>query len=231
MRKLGFRSRPILGVAFSLLLVSAVAAQENPDPGRFENAIAAFQEADRVNPPPAHPIVFVGSSSIRLWPLGERFLAMRVLNRGFGGSHISDVLHFLDETVLRYSPGVVVFYAGDNDIGSGKSAQQVFNDYREFCTRVHAALSETKIVWLPIKPSLARWSLWPQMEEVNRMVAEYSETDPLLSWVDTPTPMLDADGKPRPELFVDDGLHMTPAGYDIWTRFVMEHFAAIGVEP
>lgn len=231
MKKLGLRSRPILGVAFSLLIVSAVAAQENPDPARFESAIAAFQEADRVNPPPAKPIVFVGSSSIRLWPLGERFPGVRVLNRGFGGSHISDVLHFLDETVLQYSPRVVVFYAGDNDVGSGKSAQQVFNDYREFCTRVHAALPETKIVWLPIKPSLARWSLWPQMKEANRMVAEYSDSDPLLSWVDTPTQMLGADGKPKPELFVDDGLHMTPAGYDIWTRLVMEHLDALGVEP
>lgn len=231
MTTIGRRAAFLTWCVVALCSVSTLRGQADPDPTRFQAAIDAFQEEDRVNPPPAEPIVFVGSSSIRMWPLGERFPGMPVLNRGFGGSHISDVLHYLDETVFRYSPKIVLFYAGDNDIGSGKSPQQVFDDYREFCTRVLRELPDTRIVWLPIKPSLARWNLWPQMEEANRMVADYSESNPLLSWIDTPTPMLGADGTPRPELFVEDGLHMTPVGYDIWTRLVKEHFDALGVEP
>ena len=197
-----------------------VQAQKDPDPVRFAEEIDAFQQWDRKNAVPAAPLLFVGSSSIRFWPTAERFPGLPVVNRGFGGSHISDVNHYLDRIVLPYAPHAIVFYAGDNDIAGEKSPVQVLDDYRAFVEQVHTALPETPIFFIPIKPSLSRWSLWPQMQEANALIAAYSDQHASLFYVDTATPMLGEDGTPMPDLFIDDGLHLSVAGYDLWTRIL-----------
>ena len=205
-----------------------VKAQGNdPDPARFDREIEAFNRWDAKNTPAADPVVFVGSSSIRFWNTAKRFPDLPILNRGFGGAHISDVNHFLEETVTRYSPSIVVFYAGDNDMGAGKSEEVVVEDYGEFIEGVWASSPETQIVFIPIKPSLARWQLWPDMESANRLVRQFSSKDSRLHYVDLATPMLGNDGRPRPELFISDGLHMTAQGYDVWTGALMEYLATI----
>ena len=199
----------------------------DPDPGRFSEQFAQFARWDAKNYVPEDAVLFVGSSSIVRWNTAESFPGMPLINRGFGGSQISDVVHYVEEAVLKYNPAVVVHYAGDNDTSAGKSPQQIFEDYREFALAVLAHDAATEVVFLTIKPSLSRWSVWPQMQAANALVKTFSESRPNLHYVDVGTPMLGSDGEPIPGLFVRDGLHMTPAGYDIWTDVVGRALAAL----
>jgi lysophospholipase L1-like esterase len=192
----------------------------DPDPARFEAEIKGFDELDRKNTPQKGAVLFVGSSSIKRWPTAEGLPGLTVINRGFGGSYIADVNHYFDQTVRRYAPSVIVFYAGDNDLGSGKSPDRVFADYQAFVEKVHGAKPDTEIFFIAIKPSLARWKLWQTMKAFNERVRAFSSSRPRLHFVDVAPPMLGTDGQPRPELFVEDGLHMTPAGYEIWNDLV-----------
>ncbi|HJO04888.1 MAG TPA: SGNH/GDSL hydrolase family protein [Acidobacteriota bacterium] len=210
----------LLGAALALAVPRALQEPADPDPGRFADEIAAFEQWDRKNAVPHHPVLFVGSSSIRFWPTAESFPEASVVNRGFGGAHISDVNHFAERIVLPYAPSAVVFYAGDNDVAAQKSPQRVFDDYRAFVSVVREALPSTPILFLPIKPSLSRWTLWPQMEQANDLIRAYSEEHALLLYVDIATPMLGNDGTPCPALFVEDGLHLSEAGYAVWNRIV-----------
>jgi lysophospholipase L1-like esterase len=198
----------------------AVAQAADPDPARFAEAITRFQRWDEQNAWPDRNVVFVGSSSIVYWPTRTRFPGLPVINRGFGGSHISDVNHFIEETVLRYSPDVVVFYAGNNDIAAGKSPAQVLEDYRRFTERTLAAVPGVQVVFVSIHPSILRWARWPAMREANGLVRSLADGHPSLHYVDISEPMLGEDGTPRPELFVADNLHLSPAGYDVWTPIV-----------
>ncbi|MEZ4698790.1 MAG: SGNH/GDSL hydrolase family protein [Rhodothermales bacterium] len=213
-----------LCVLLTVILLAAgiqpLRAQDDPDPGRFAEEIADFEAWDMKNVTPERPILFVGSSSIRIWLTGTYFPDLPVINRGFGGSHISDVNFYLERIVLKYAPRAIVFYAGDNDIAGGKSPERVLDDYKVFVSRVHALLPKTKIFFIPIKPSLLRWDMWPQMMKANAMVATYSEASPYLYYIDIATPMLGTDGTPRPEFFREDGLHLNREGYDLWTQIV-----------
>jgi len=190
----------------------------DPDPNRFAKQIETFTEWDSRNAVPADPVLFVGSSSIRLWRTHEGFPDLPVVNRGFGGSHISDVIHFSDRVVLPYEAQVIAFYAGDNDVAGGKSAQRVFEDYRRFVGLVHAAKPDTRIVFLPIKPSRARWALWPTMAKANDFIRDWCQQDKRLSFADLATPLLGSDGMPRRELFLKDQLHLSPDGYAVWNK-------------
>ena len=194
----------------------------DPDAARFENAMATFARYDAKNSFPADATVFVGSSSIVGWDTGDRFRGMPLINRGFGGSQMSDLVHYVEETVLKYSPRTVVVYEGDNDTSAGKRSQQLLEDYREFVEAVLAAQPSTRIIILSIKPSLSRWDVWPEMQASNAAIEAYAQMDARVDFVDIGTAMLGADGLPRPELFVSDGLHMTPAGYDVWDEILME---------
>lgn len=190
---------------------------------RWEAAMTAFETSDRMQPPVPGGNVFVGSSSIRLWPVAESFPGLPCLNRGFGGSQLPDVLKYVDRIVTTYQPAVVVLYCGDNDIGQKRTPEQIRDDYRTFVTKVHAAAPQAKIVWIAIKPSPKRWELREQAQQANQLVRESQAGHDLESYVDVWTPMLAADGLPQPELYVKDQLHMTPAGYAIWNRLVEPH--------
>ena len=190
----------------------------DPDPDRFAEQIKAFSLWDAKNAVPAEPILFVGSSSIRMWRTRESFPDLPVINRGFGGSHISDVLHFADRIVLPYEPNTILLYAGDNDVAAGKSAERVLRDYRRFVERVRDRLPETRIVFLTIKPSGRRWALWPEMKKANDLIAAYSQGQDNLYFADLATPLLGPDGRPDDRLFIGDRLHLSPAGYAVWTK-------------
>ncbi len=188
----------------------------DPDPNRFQDQISAFLQWDLKNSYPSDAILFIGSSSIRLWPTFKDFPDNPVINRGFGGSHISDVIFFYDHLVLKYQPLVIVFYAGDNDIAAGKSVEQVYEDYLKFLGKILTDLPHIKIIYIPIKPSISRWRFWPQMKEVNTLIDQLHQKDENLHYIDTATPMLDSSGNPKGRLFIEDGLHLNEAGYALW---------------
>jgi len=202
-----------------LVLVLACAASVAAQSDRWEKDIAAFEAADRVTPPPKGEIVFVGSSTIRLWDLATSFPDLRTINRGFGGSEMADSTRYVDRIVVPYAPRIVVVYAGDNDI-MGTSSEQIVIAFERFVRAVHAKLPETKILYIGIKPSLLRWAQVDRMRMANAMVRNFCERDDRLGFVDTDNAMLGWDEKPRKELYVSDGLHLTPAGYQILSALV-----------
>jgi lysophospholipase L1-like esterase len=190
---------------------------ENPAE-KWEEDIRQFEQWDSKNTFPSDAVLFVGSSSIRLWPTRKCFGEFAVLNRGFGGSQISDVNYFAGRIVLTYEPKVIVFYAGDNDVAAGKNARRVFDDYKKFVKLVHDELPATRIIYIGIKPSRSRWSLWPVMNDANMVIKDFSEKDDRLYYFDSATPLLSSDGDPNAEFFLKDQLHLNDQGYEVWTR-------------
>ena len=204
-----------------LALFCLVALHLGAATNQWDSEIARFEAADRIKPPSASPIVFVGSSSIRLWTTLSNDLApYPVLNRGFGGSDISDSLHFAERIVIPYRPKLVVMYAGGNDINRGKSPEQVFADFQAFVQKILTALPQTRIAYISVAPNPARWSQVDRVKAVNQKVSDYAREHPRVEFVDVFSEMLGADGLPRPEIFVADRLHMNQRGYSIWTRIL-----------
>jgi lysophospholipase L1-like esterase len=214
----------VLTLAAVLAVPAGIPAQTAADPAvRWEPAIRRFEEQDRTRPPPPGQVVFVGSSSIRLWDLAESFPGLACLNRGFGGSQLADAARYADRIVTRYAPKVVVLYAGDNDIAAGKPPDAVRGDYKRFAAAIRAKVPTAKIVFVAIKPSPRRWALADAMKTANRLVREEMKGDPRQVFVDVWPAMLGPDGAPRRELFVKDELHLSPAGYRVWAGLVRPH--------
>ena len=212
----------ILGILF---LIGNVLAADNPqrDFSKWEPQIQSFEQQDLDAAPAPGVVLFVGSSSIRFWDLPKYFPELDALNRGFGGSQIVDSIHFADRIILKYSPRATVFYAGDNDINAGKPPEQVERDFRHLVELVHKQLPETTIAFIAIKPSISRWKLSGQMKEANDLIADICRNNDRLSFIDIWAPMLGDDGRPRRELFVKDGLHLSHAGYQLWSKLVEPH--------
>ena len=193
------------------------AADSALDPARFEPEIRAFEAADRAQPPPLGGIVFIGSSSIQNWTnVAADFPGVPVLNRGFGGSTLADVVYYAGRILLPYRPRLVVLYAGDNDLAMGRTPERVVADYEAFIARVRSGLPAARVVFVSIKPSPSRRAFIPRMRETNERIRAIIARDSLQAYVDVFTPMLDPAGQPRPELFMADSLHMTRAGYLLW---------------
>ncbi len=205
-----------------LVLVPLVHSQDKKEPpgGKWEKAIATFEKSDRDKPPPKKAILFVGSSTIRLWKLDKSFPDLEAINRGFGGSHIADVVQYVSRIVIPYQPRLIVFFAGDNDLASGKAPERVCDDFKAFVEAVRKDLPDTKILFLAVKPSLARWKLFEQQKKTNGLIAAYCRSGKGLVFVDVVPAMLGKDGKPRPELFVKDGLHLSEEGYKLWSALL-----------
>jgi len=206
-------------LAFLLLVGACVRAAADPalDPTRFEADIRAFEAADRASPPPLGGVVFVGSSSIKNWTdVAADFPGVPVLNRGFGGSTLADVVYYANRIVLPYHPCLVVLYAGDNDMVEGRTPEQVLGDYRAFVARLRSVWPAARVVFVSIKPSPSRRMYVDRVRKTNQLIRSETARDTLQAYIDVFTPMLDATGQPRPELFLADSLHMTRAGYVLW---------------
>lgn len=218
--RLAFLSAILL--SFTTLL-AARAEEQAAKPNRWEKAIQAFERQDEAKRPAKDGIVFVGSSSIRMWDLKKSFPKLDAINRGFGGSEVSDAIHFAERIILKHEPRVVVVYAGDNDIAKGKSPERVRDDYQELVAIIHAKLPETHVAYIAIKPSIKRWSLVDKMRAANKMIIELTEKDERLAFVNIDKPMIGNDGMPRKELFIADGLHLSDKGYELWSSLVKPH--------
>lgn len=209
----------------SLLPGVLFAAEEIPAASqKWVKDMDAFAAQDATNPPPKNAVLFIGSSSIRKWKtLAEDFPDYKVINRGFGGSQIIDSVVFADRIAIPYHPRLIIFYAGSNDIATKKSPQQVFADYQAFVKKIHAALPETKIDFIAVSPNPKRWAMIEQVKETNRLVEEYCKTDARLQFINTYPLMLGEDGQPKPDIFVEDKLHMNAKGYAIWREAVLPY--------
>jgi lysophospholipase L1-like esterase len=214
---------------FVLLLCLPVQAQDAPKPAdhaKWEGEITQIEARLKTAPQAPGGIVFTGSSSIRLWDLKKSFPDLTLANCGFGGSQIEDATHFAPRLVLPLKPRLIVFYSGDNDSAAGHSATRIADDFKAFATTIHAALPDCRILYIPIKPSVARKALLPLQTEANASIATYCATQPgKLQYLDLATPLLAKDGTLRPELYQKDGLHLSPAGYDIWNKLLLPHLA------
>ena len=183
----------------------------------WETDMARFAAEDARNPPPGQPVVFAGSSSFRMWEsLHRDFPDVALLNRGFGGSQVRDLAWHAEAVAIRYRPRMVLLYAGENDIDAGRSPGQVLADTQVLVSRLRAALPQAMIAWVSIKPSPLRSDQMPAQREANALVEAWLRTLPGTAYIDVAKPMLDAAGRPREELFIDDRLHMNAAGYAIW---------------
>lgn len=200
-------------------VVLAVPAQATPRQWRAD--IARFEQTDAVHPPPPHAVLFIGSSSIRLWTtLAQDFPGIATINRGFGGSELADSVYYADKIVIPYHPRIVVLYAGDNDVWDGKTPATILHDFQAFRTRIHAALPKTKIIYLAIKESPSRARVRAQMRATNGLIAADCAAHAYCRFVDTDTPLLTPTGGFRPELYRRDQLHLSAAGYAIWTKLL-----------
>jgi lysophospholipase L1-like esterase len=204
-----------LGLIVSCTAFFPPQPRADPNPARFAEDIRRFVRWDKQNSHPDNAVLFVGSSTILLWRTHEYFPEYPVINRGFGGSQISDVNYYADRIVLKYKPKVIVFYAGENDIASKKTPQQVFEDFKTFVELVRRQLPQTTIIFLSVKPNPERWRLWPLMQQTNALVAAFSAEQEKLIYVDIASSLLGSNGQPRPELFLEDRLHLNEAGFQV----------------
>ena len=202
-------------------LIPGIGPDYNDDPLRYTKAINRFKSADSVAMPAPNSILFVGSSSIVGWKtLAEDLPEVSVINRGFGGSHMSDLIYYMNDVVFPYTPNAMVVYEGDNDIAAGKSPEMFFADYQIFVKRTLDKWPELPIFFISIKPSLARVEHMENMSKANAMVQAHMAEHDNLYYIDVYNAMLGEDGKPLPEIFGHDGLHMNATGYAIWAELV-----------
>lgn len=187
---------------------------------RWERDMAAFAAQDVTNRPLSGCIVFVGSSSIRLWKtLAADFPGLPVVNRGFGGSQLADSVNFAERIIIPYQPRQVVIYAGGNDINAGKSPEVVFGDFIALVEKLRAALPRVKIAYIAVAPNPARWTQVEKVKRLNALAATYCRRHDL-DFIDVFPLMLGPDGLPQPDIFASDRLHMNPKGYAIWREAV-----------
>jgi lysophospholipase L1-like esterase len=211
----------LLGLALGFVASLVARAEESASP--WEKAFLAFEEQDRQHKPEPGGIVFLGSSSIRLWETAKAFPDVPIINRGFGGSQISDSVQFAERIAVPYAPRLVVFYAGDNDLASGKPPERILADFQALVKMIHEPLPKTRIAFIAIKPSPARWKQYERQTQANALIDEFVKSDGRLIYIDVVRPMLGDDGQPRADLFQKDGLHLNAEGYRLWNGIVKPH--------
>jgi lysophospholipase L1-like esterase len=205
---------------YSIKIAAQKRAVVAPDPRRFEKEIKAFEESDRTNAPPTDGIVFVGSSSIRKWTnVAKDFPDCRVLNRGFGGSHLADSVYYADRIVIPYKPKTIVLFAGSNDINYGLSPDDVLSAFKAFVEKVSASLPSTEIIYLSISTSPSRVGEFDRVKKANRLIQTEIKHMPNVHYVDVVSAMVD-HGRPKPNIYAGDRLHMNAKGYAIWTSIL-----------
>jgi lysophospholipase L1-like esterase len=206
---------------FLLFILTAqfVVAQEPP----FWSDIQAFKKQDSIQMPPERAILFVGSSSFTKWTdVQNYFPNYPIINRGFGGSSLPDLIRYADDFIFPYHPKEIVIYCGDNDLAASDtvSAQTVFERFKTLYEMIRKKLADEKIVYVSIKPSPSRERLMPKMEEANELIKEFLKTEKHTAFADVYHLMLTEDYKPKPEIFIEDSLHMNAKGYAIWQKAI-----------
>lgn len=186
---------------------------------RFEQEIQAFEQADKKEMPPKGAVLFVGSSSIRLWStLESDFAPVPVINRGFGGATTPEVDYYADRIIYKYKPELIVFYCGENDIAEETAPAVAFQNLKKYIGETEKNLAGTPVIFISAKPSVARWELWRKFQQFNSMVEQFATARPDFHYVDISSTLLNEEGKPDSTLFVEDGLHLNEMGYEKWVE-------------
>lgn len=211
------KSKIFIAIFLILLNVSASFAQTYDRAKIWETEINRFAEIDRAQTPPEGAILFVGSSSIRLWEsLRADFPQFKVINRGFGGSQFEDVNYFFNKIVTPYKPEKIVLYVGENDVDAKQTAENILEDFKTFVALRDKNLPNTPLVFISLKPSILRWQMWPEMNKASELIKAEIKKHKRIQFADLASKMLGADGKPLPDIYVADNLHMNSNGYKIW---------------
>jgi lysophospholipase L1-like esterase len=214
-----------------LLIAAAVQPPIAPPPrvvdpfAKWEKNIVAIERRLAAHPPKTGAVFFVGSSSILFWDLKKWFPDKDYVNVGFGGSIVRDSTHFAPRILTPHKPGTIVFYAGDNDIAQNRPPEEVLADFKSFVAAIRADNPSCRVLFIPIKPSLARWKSYDAQTRANALVRNYCAKGEHLDYIDIVPLMLGTNGTPNPDLFVKDGLHLSAKGYELWTAEVAKALA------
>ena len=202
-------------LALAGVWVATQARAQSPElAAKFERQVSEYQAADRATPPPRHAILFAGDSQFYRWKtIHEDLPGYTLINRGIDSFQFRDLIHYVDRLVIPYAPRLIVLHVGGNDVHNGRTPAQVLEDFRTFVQRVRAKQPGVRIIWSSITPGPGRWDEAPQRRETNRVMREYIATQPDLGYVDLWNAMLTPDGKPREDIWVEDGVHPNHAGY------------------
>jgi lysophospholipase L1-like esterase len=187
----------------------------------YEPEVRELERARTRFPLPAHPVVFYGSSSVRLWSTLNRDLrSPRLVNLGFGGSTLAACVYFFERLVLPVHPAALLVYAGDNDLGDGRSPDEVTRSFGQLAAKVNQSFGPIPFGFLSIKPSPARLSILHHIQETNQRIRRQIAEIPGAFFIDLVPAMMGPDGQPRPDLFQEDGLHLSDVGYQVWTTLL-----------
>jgi lysophospholipase L1-like esterase len=201
-----------------LVFVNVLVAQEQPP---FWDDIQAFRHQDSVQAPPQHAILFVGSSSFTKWTdVQNYFPGYSIINRGFGGSSLPDVIRYENDVIFKYKPKQIVMYCGENDLAGSDSvtAQMVFERFKKLFTDIRKKFPNVPFVYISLKPSPSRWQLREKMIAANNQIETYLAKKKNTVFVDVFHKMLGPDGTPIKEIYEEDNLHMNAKGYNIWKK-------------
>lgn len=213
-----------LALLLSLLLSFAGSAQakEYPDPKIWDATIYGFNLEDDIDGVKIGGVVATGSSSMRFWDsrIHQDLAPLTVTSRGFGGSNMNDVLHHLETLVLKHKPRAVLIYEGDNDVAQGVPVDVIIDTFKKTLASIHSALPKTRIYLVSIKPSISRAQMWDDMQAVNRAMSDMAKNDTRVTYLDVASPMFDAEGNMRADIYVPDQLHLNQRGYDIWNNAI-----------
>lgn len=186
---------------------------------RFQNDIQTIHQYDKIYAPPKNPVLFIGSSSFRLWGDMERtFANYAVLNRGIGGAVTNDITYYLDDLVTPYNPRQIFIYVGENDIANNATPETVLNNTKRLLIEIRERIPNVPIVYISIKPSPSREKFLPVVIDSNKLIRDYITTQKDMHFIDVFNPMLTTEGKSKPEIFLADRLHMNNLGYEIWIK-------------
>ena len=211
-------------IAALILSCNILFAQDTTLP--FYKEIYAFKKLDSVSFPPTHAILFVGSSSFTKWKdVQDYFPKNTIINRGFGGSTLPDVIRYANEVIFPYKAKQVVIYCGENDLASSDtvSAQLVFQRFKQLFTIIRKNDPSVALAFVSIKPSPSRRSLWPKIEKTNKLIKNYLSTKNKTAFIDVYLPMFKKDATVMSNIFLEDSLHMNAKGYHIWQKIIQPY--------
>lgn len=200
-------------------LVTIPGIAQNPE--RFESEVIALYDKEYKIDPNKQVVVFTGSSSIRMWKdVQDYYPHINAINTGFGGSHFSDLNFYLSDLVFKHKPDIVFIYEGDNDIAGNKKPDEILETAKEVVSRIRDVLPSTPVYLISPKPSISRWNLEEQYVALNKLMAKYAIEDSMVTFVNVWDPMLNKEGTPMKDIFIEDNLHMNEKGYKIWGKVI-----------